>query len=453
MGTSNLDVVPTRYIVNESAYHKVKASVRERRRPRLPAYQVDLAALSLWGCVHSEEGGVSLFPIVAKATLRLLYSPSVTSLPMDQFPFAGPKFKSVLACGHSVEANFTSNLSVLVTPPGAELIGEISSVLGSVSSRHHPGPSDNATNTHRPGSETYQITLTGQTCSVVMATSPADNAKKNMATPLVLLTLQNPVAVHRSCSSHVVSSLSLLNVACSTANNLKPVHLPELFQSTGLTKAAFFPKVLLDTRQGLPLKGTSGVSPSFLTLNHTHHHAAPSQGTRPLTKQPTLSVDCGRPMKISLSQPVLERVSAFLSQMQHRVKGMDEKEATISEMNECEGKSAKTAEEYGVGVPIAEHPIGQEVSCDHKWGVSVSTSQLLFEYFGSQERSSVGVACGWEELKACPSQDGSLIAAFSSCWLKVRDGKAAPNKTSYLVLPGSLTVKFSYHPQQSQLDG
>ena len=427
-------------------------SVRERQRPRLLAYQVDLTALSFWGCQHSEEGGVSLFPLVAKTTLRFLYSPSVMSLPIDQSPFAGPKFKPILACGHSIEANLTSNLNVLVTPPGAELIGEISSFLGSVSSHHHPGSSEDGSIYADQPSEAYQITLTGQTCSVTMATSPADNA--NMATPLILLTLQNPVAVYRCCSTHTASSFSLLNVACSSADRLKCLHLPELFQSTGLTKAAFFPKVLLDTRQGLPLRGTSGVSPSFLTLNHTHYATPPSQGTRLLTKQPTLSINCGRPMKISLSQLLLERVTTFFSQLlKHRAKGMGKEEATVPQMSDCEGAGAKPVEEYNVGVPTAGQPIAPEGSCDHKWCVSVSTSQLLLEYFGGHENSSVGVACGWEELKACPNQDGSLIAGFSSCWLKVRDGRADLSRTSYLVLPTSVTVKFSCHSPQSQLDG
>ena len=452
MGTSSLDCVPARYIVNESAYHKVKVSVRERQRPRLPAYQVDLTALSLWGCKYSGEGGVSLFPLIAKATLRLLFSPSVTLLPMDQFPFAGPKFKPILACGHSVEVNLSSNLSVLVTPPGAELIDEISSCLESVSSNHHPGPSDDVSiHSSRP-SEAFQISLSGQTCSVVMATSPSDSAQQNMSTtPLALLSLQNPVAIHRSCNTHTGSSLSLLNVACSAADKMKHVHLPELFQSTGLTKAAFFSKVLLDTRQGLPLKGTSGVSPSFLTLNHTHHHTTSSQGSRPPLKQPTLSVDCGRPMKISLSQPILERMSAFLSQLvKRRAKGIGKEEPTIPEETGCQGGGLKPPGEHSIG---AQSPVGQGLSCDHQWGVSVSTNQLLFEYFGNHKNSSVGVACGWEELKVCPSKNDSLIAGFSSCWLKVRDGKGDPSKTSYLVLPASVTVKFTCHPQQSHLDG
>ena len=337
--------------MNESAYHKVKVSVRERQRPRLPAYQVDLTALSLWGCKCSEEEGVSLFPLVAKATLRLLFSPSVTLLPVDQFPFAGPKFKPILACGHSVEVNLSSNLSVLVTPPGAELIDEISSLLESVSSNHPPVPSDDVSiHSSRP-SEAYQISLSGQTCSVVMATSPSDSAQLNMSTPLVLLSLQNPVAIHRSCSTHTASSLSLLNVACSAADKVKHVRLPELFQSTGLTKAAFFSKVLLDTRQGLPLKGTSGVSPSFLTLNHTHHHTTSSQASRPPLKQPTLSVDCGRPIKISLSQPIVERVSTFLSQLvKRRAKGISKEEPTIPEETGCQGGSLKPPGECSTGV-------------------------------------------------------------------------------------------------------
>lgn len=451
MGTSSLDVVPARYITNESAYNKVKVSVRERQRPRLPAYQVDLTALSLWGCNYSEEGGVSLFPLVAKATLRLLYSPSVTLLPMDQFPFTGPKFKPILACGHSVEVNLSSNLSVLVTPSGAELIGDISSFLESVSTNHHPVPSDDVSvHSSRP-SEAYQISLSGQTCSVVMATSPSDSAPQNMSTPLVLLSLHNPVAIHRSCSTLTASSLSLLSVACSAADKLKRVHLPELFQSTGLTKTAFFSKVLLDTRQGLPLKGTSGVSPSFLTLNHTHHQTASSQGSRPSLKQLTLSVDCGRPMKISLSQPILERMSTFLSQLvKWRAKGISKEEPNIPQETGCEGGGLKPPGEYNISV---QNPVGQEVACDHQWGVSVSTNQLLFEYFGSHKNSSVGVACGWEELKVCPSKDDSLIAGFSSCWLKVRDGKGDPSKTSYLVLPASVSVRLTCHPQQSYLDG
>ena len=428
--------------------------MRDKQRPRLPAYQADIASLSLWGCVHSEESGVSLFPLVAKATLRLLCSPSVTLLPVDQFPLAGSKFKPILACGNSVEANVTSNLSVLVTPPGAELIGEVSSFLASINSQHHPAPSDDTTTTGRPQSETFQVTLTGQTCSVAMATSPADNERQTnvtMATPLVLLTLQNPVAMYKSCNSHTTSSFSLLNVACSCAERVKHVLLPDVFQSTGLTKAKFFPKPLLETRQGLPLKDTSGVSPSVLTLNYTLHHAAPSQGARLPARQPALTVDCGRPVKIALLQATIERIATLFSQLKCKLKGTNEEESTVEELSRSEGASVEHVEEHDIDAPAVEHPIGQEVSCDHRWTMSVSVNQLLFEYFETHERSSVGLACGWEELKACPSTDGSLTAKISSCWLKVRDGAATPS--SYLVLPTSLKLRFSCHSPQSQLDG
>lgn len=75
--TSNLDYPVSRMIVNPSLYKKLNAVVHDHKRPRLPAYQLDVCSLGCWGYHGNASKLTSVLPIMLSCELRLLFSPAL----------------------------------------------------------------------------------------------------------------------------------------------------------------------------------------------------------------------------------------------------------------------------------------------------------------------------------------------------------------------------------------
>jgi len=75
--TSNLDYPLTRMIVNSSVYKKANVAVHDRKRPNLPAYQLDMCSVAFWGYQVDSHKHVTVLPVVLSCELRVLFSPAI----------------------------------------------------------------------------------------------------------------------------------------------------------------------------------------------------------------------------------------------------------------------------------------------------------------------------------------------------------------------------------------
>lgn len=75
--TSNLDYPISRLIINSSLYKKLNTMVHEHKRPRLPAYQLDICSLGCWGYQVEKDKFTSVLPIMLSCELRVLFSPAL----------------------------------------------------------------------------------------------------------------------------------------------------------------------------------------------------------------------------------------------------------------------------------------------------------------------------------------------------------------------------------------
>ena len=75
--TSNLDYPITRMIVNSNVYKKANVAVHDRKRPHLPAYQVDMCSVAFWGYQVDSRKSVTVLPVVLSCELRILFSPAI----------------------------------------------------------------------------------------------------------------------------------------------------------------------------------------------------------------------------------------------------------------------------------------------------------------------------------------------------------------------------------------
>ena len=76
--TSNLDYPVSRMIVNSSLYKKINTIVHDHKRPRLPAYQLDMCSLGCWGYQSNNNNKLTaVLPIMLSCELRVLFSPAL----------------------------------------------------------------------------------------------------------------------------------------------------------------------------------------------------------------------------------------------------------------------------------------------------------------------------------------------------------------------------------------
>lgn len=75
--TSNLDYPISRMIVNNSLYKRINTVVHDHKRPRLPAYQLDICSLGCWGYQGNNNKLTSVLPIMLRCELRILFSPAI----------------------------------------------------------------------------------------------------------------------------------------------------------------------------------------------------------------------------------------------------------------------------------------------------------------------------------------------------------------------------------------
>ena len=489
LGTSNLDYSIARFIVSESALYKVKSSVREKKRPPLPAYQIDCSGVSVWAC-SLEDHAPSLHPIVGSLDLRLQYSPKISALPLDLFSTPVSKSKVITACGHNLEISLMTPLSVLVTPTGVEIlwdivqngenIGKDASPTG-VSPRDVPQlnttprdipltnttprdipltnatprdlPQANATPRDLPqttatpkskhtGADPFQFTFTGQTCTVVLATPNPTFGHMGTVNPILFLSTQNPVFVMKSNLSITESTVSVFNMTAFTADRLRNVSETEFFKRGGVLKVnRLFPTPLLDTRQGLPVKEKSGVPPSFLTASYTSDCSSHTSN---------VLVEFARPVKLSLSEDVLQMVTKFALQVRE---SLDKERPVRQTRGDNAEKTARSNSESEMNYfSIPENP----AEVDGSVAVSTSrlsfyTSQVFLEYEGTVGNSRKRASMGWEGLRVCPEENAATLAKFSSAWVKVKDCKTG-GPGSYIVMPTSLGVTFQQHSVHSPFD-
>ena len=538
-GTSNLDYSIARFIVSESALYKVKSSVREKKRPPLPAYQIDCSGVSVWAC-SLEDHAPSLHPIVGSLDLRLQYSPKISALPLDLFSTPVSKSKVITACGHNLEISLMTPLSVLVTPPGVEIMWDIvqngenivkdASPTG-ISPRDVPQmnttprnipqtdvtprdlpqtyatprdlpqtnatprdlpqtdvtprdlpqtdvtprdlpqtnatprdlpqtnatprdlpqtnatprdlPQTNATpKTRRTGADPFQFTFTGQTCTVVMATPNPTFGNAGMVNPILFLSTQNPVVVVKSNLFITESSVSLFNMTVFTADRLRNVSPTEFFKRGGVLKVnRFFPAPVLDTRQGLPVKEKSGVPPSFLTANYTSDCSSHTS---------SVLVEFARPVKLSLSEDVLQMVTKFALQVRESL----DKEGQVcqkrEENAEMSAQSRSESEMNYFSIPENPGEVDGSVAVSTS-RLSFQTSQVILEYEGTFGNSCKNASLGWEGLRVCPEENATTLGKFSSAWMKVKDCKSG-DPGSYIVMPTSFGVTFQQHSVHSPFD-
>jgi len=75
--TSNLDYPISRMVVNSSLYKKVNTVVHEHKRPRLPAYQLDMCSMGCWGYQSDGSKYTTVLPVMLSCELRVLFSPAL----------------------------------------------------------------------------------------------------------------------------------------------------------------------------------------------------------------------------------------------------------------------------------------------------------------------------------------------------------------------------------------
>ena len=75
--TSNLDYPISRMIVNSSLYKKLNTVVHDHKRPRLPAYQLDICSMGCWGYQGNGSKLTNVLPIMLSCELRVLFSPAL----------------------------------------------------------------------------------------------------------------------------------------------------------------------------------------------------------------------------------------------------------------------------------------------------------------------------------------------------------------------------------------
>ena len=75
--TSSLDYPISRMIVDPSSYKKLNAAVRDHKRPRLPAYQLDISSMGCWGYQGRNNKLTNVLPILLSCELRVLFSPAL----------------------------------------------------------------------------------------------------------------------------------------------------------------------------------------------------------------------------------------------------------------------------------------------------------------------------------------------------------------------------------------
>ena len=498
-GTSNLDYSIARFIVSESALYKVKSSVREKKRPPLPAYQIDCSGVSVWAC-SLEDHAPSLHPIIGSLDLRLQYSPKISALPLDLFSTPVSKSKVITACGHNLEISLMTPLGVLVTPPGVEIlwdivqngenIGKDASPTGvlprdvpqmnttpknipqtdvtptdlpqtyatprdlpqtNATPRDLPQtdvtprdlPQTNATpKTRRTGADPFQFTFTGQTCTIIMATPNPTFGNAGMVNPILFLSTQNPVVVMKSNLSITECTVSVFNMTVFTADRLRNVSATEFFKRGGVLKVnRFFPAPVLDTRQGLPVKEKSGVPPSFLTANYTSDCSSHTSN---------VLVDFARPVKLSLSEDVLQMVTKFALQVRESL----DREGQVCRRREDNAKmstrSKSESEMNCFSIPENPGEVDGSVAVSTS-RLSFHTSQVILEYEGTFGNSRKSASLGWEGLRVCPEENATTLGKFSSAWMKVKNCKSG-DPGSYIVMPTSFGVTFQQHSVHSPFD-
>ena len=75
--TSNLDYPISRMIVNPSLYKKLNIAVHDHKKPRLPAYQLDICSMGCWGYQGHNSKLTNVLPIMLSCELRVLFSPAL----------------------------------------------------------------------------------------------------------------------------------------------------------------------------------------------------------------------------------------------------------------------------------------------------------------------------------------------------------------------------------------
>jgi hypothetical protein len=447
-GTSNLDYAVSRFVLSESAFCKVRSSVREKKRPPLTAYQLDFASVSLWACsleAHTPE----LYPIMANTHFRFLYSPKINALPLDLFPTSISKSKVVTACGHNLEISLTSPLNILVTPPGTQILYDIMPKKDhgtrGVSQKDAPPTSKYG------NSDPFQLTCTGQMCTVVTATLPDDPTFgiKGPVIPIFLLSVQNPIFMMKSATTISDKTVSIFNISASASEKMKKVFVHDLFKRGSVSNMEkIFPVALVDTRQGRPIAERSGVSPSFLTAHFTSNLTS---------HMGNLCVEVMRPCKFALTHESLQLVVRLASQVRRCFNPIGDQVG--SKNNRDSGRnmhpSPQQSSEEGSDESAASDKHldreGEGEGVALTWFPTFRTSQVLFEYVGKFGKSLKAVSVGWEELRVMPKEDAFVDAKLNSFWIKMKS-LGSPSGDSYVVMPTNLSAIVNYHKICSSFD-
>ena len=149
--SSSLEYVGSdvRFITNHGAFKKLSQLATDKRMPPLPAYQLEAFFISLSGitrndtayayfheddvsyfkCCSSSLCSVSTLLYASTSEFKMVYTPplycschtvhpssTVSSLVQLQTPATIKHSSSVLATGHSLEANFTSDVMMFIGP-------------------------------------------------------------------------------------------------------------------------------------------------------------------------------------------------------------------------------------------------------------------------------------------------------------------------------------------------
>ena len=189
------------------------------------------------------------------------------------------------------------------------------------------------------------------------------------------------------------------------------------------------------------MKEKSGVPPSFLTASYTSDCSSHTSN---------ILVEFARPVKLSLSEDVLQMLTKFALQVRE---SLDKERPVRQTRGDNVEKTAQSNTESEVNYfSIPENP--GEV--DGSVAVSASrlsfyTSQVILEYEGTVGNSHKSASMGWEGLRVCPEENTATLAKFSSAWVKVKDCKSG-EPGSYIVMPTSLGVTFQQHSVHSSFD-
>eukprot|EP00731_Ephydatia_muelleri_P030160 Em0021g683a len=445
--TSAPDNPVNRLVVNHGAYKRLVHATEEGGgwRGCLPAYQLDITSVSLWGMRADKPDGAKGFIVVTSFSVRSLLAPPLYYKVPSVDSEAG-----VLACGCSVEVNIDTDTSLVV---GMEQVTCLCNILSTnYLQKEAPVLTEPASLGVEPVAMErrpipLQVLVIAKALSVVVLSlepaAPMPSSSGTSIVPMLQATLLNSVLTVTLNQNGVSGQLSCFNAAINCS--LKPTALDLVFLQDPQVMLQALPTCLLQTRKGCAPDGDT-LPPSFLVLEW--HGRAPQQ--QPSTS--AVSVAIKRPGKLYLVLPFVKQLLALCVAMNSVVQSLippfgahhptvqgTSKGSTLEHSTTLFTFST-TQVLIELWLPPPDAASGNVLSLqstlcedkalarDTKEGALVAWNQCNFTYSG--------LSCKVESF----SVDGLLLS-------QLLEGHVIP-----LVLPMQWVISMAHHPPTSSLD-